>query len=56
MGRRCQHDGCNLPSERKGLYCATHKLNDIMNKSIQLNGCNKITMFHLANIEKSVFP
>ena len=50
MPTHCVHDGCttsaafNLPTETKGLYCADHKLENMINvksKRCIYDGCTK---------------
>ena len=51
ISKRCVYDGCNTqpscnyPSEYKGIYCNTHKLEnmiDAKNKRCVYDGCNTL--------------
>jgi predicted flavoprotein YhiN len=57
MPTQCQHNGCekqpvyNLPGETTGMYCFTHKAEDmidVLNKRCQHDGCEKQPNYNLS--------
>ena len=63
--RKCKEENCNkrplfnLPNEKKGIYCLTHKKENMVNviekRKCKQENCNKQPQFNLPNEKKGVY-
>jgi hypothetical protein len=64
MTHKCQKENCetspsfNLPGEKKGIYCAEHKENGMVNvvsRKCQKENCNKQSLFNFPEEKKGIY-